>query len=186
MLYLIAKKTWYIVLGFLEKALWITVIWNEPDTKKSSVVLFSTWQGNLGFCVFDISNPLVSSSLWSSLVCLPNLNLWKICSCIRSRKVDLFWCGPFVTHLYLSFPGPHWSLCHQSLTPFSFSCLFTFSLSFLLTPLSIHNSGFLFVLLYAYFCHLFSYSISFRFIFLLSPSHFKILLWASSLFQWRV
>lgn len=90
-------------------------------------------------CVWHVKSP-ISSSLWSSLVCLPNLNLWKICSCRRSRKGDWFLCRTFVILLHLPFPGSHQSFHHQVWRcweyPFSSCSLFTFFLSFLLTVLS--------------------------------------------------
>lgn len=89
-------------------------------------------------CVWYLKS-LLSSSLWSSLVCLPNLNLWKICSCRRSQSDDLSWWHAFVMHLpsrrLAGGWGFHPSLWHHWEYPCSFCCLSAFFLSFPLTLL---------------------------------------------------
>ena len=136
-------------------------------------------------CVWHLKSP-ISSSLWSSLVCLPNLNLWKICSCRRSRKDDLFWGCTFVIHLHLPFPGSsqgfHHQVWHHWEYLFSFGCLFTFLLSFILTPLSL---SIIQVYCLSFYIHIsgidLSSSICFHLIFLLSPLHFNLSLGGSLL-----
>lgn len=137
-------------------------------------------------CVWHLKSP-ISSSQWSSLVCLPNLNLWKICSCRRSRKDDLFWGCPFVIHLHLPFPGSsqgfHHQIWHHWEYLFSSGCLFTFFLSFLLSPLSL---SIIQVYCSSFYVHIsgidLSNSISFHLIFPLSPPlHFSLSLWDSLL-----
>lgn len=86
----------------------------------------------------------VSSRLWSSLVCLPNLNLWKICSCRRSRRDYLsWWHNLSCTFLPSVLWGAGVSISSSDTTGNILShcvpCSISFFLSFPLTLLSTHN-----------------------------------------------
>lgn len=109
-------------------------------------------------CVWHPKSP-ISSSLWSSLVCLSNLNLWKIWTCRRSRKNDFFWCCTFVIRIHLPFPGPCWSLHQQVPMPLGLSCHLWMPVHFLSVLsvnsfISMDHSSLLFVLLYTCLWHL--------------------------------